>query len=373
MTAGHIRAVKVEGTAWQIIGGRGQRERLKEGDFVRQGNAVETSGASAVVLLFDNGSTMNVRPNSKFSINEFLRGPFDVQKVDYKALKSEPTRSVTKVKVEEGTMYFDIPKLNRASVCEISNPVGSAGIRGTAGFVAPDSMGVTEGMVQAQTRTGESRSLGAGQTTGFTQQGNFGPPPANAGDNMKGAQNNSQNARQNVPSDAFAGAPQNQAASEASLTPEQQEKIDEAAKEGESALVEAVKEIAGENPESAAAAAAAAAVLMPEAAPQIAAAAAQIVPASAAQIAGAVAGAAPAQAGAIAQAVTNAAPSADANAVNSAAQQGAQEGNQAGGQTQGSGGDSTGGNGGSAPGLPAGFGGGGGGGGSSGGGSIYSP
>ena len=326
MAAGHIRAVKVEGTAWQIIGGNGQRERLKEGDFVRQGNAVETSGGSAVILLFDNGSTMNVRPNSKFSINEFLRGPFDVQKVDYKALKSEPTRSVTKVKVEEGTMYFDIPKLNRASVCEISNPVGSAGIRGTAGFVAPDSMGVTEGMVQVQTRTGESRSLGAGQTTGFTPQGNFGPPPANAGDNMRGAQNNSQNARQNVPSDAFDGAQQ------AQLTTEQQKAIEDAAKQGKDALVEAVKKIAFEEPEAAAAAAAAASSLMPEAAPQIAA----------------------------------------------AAEQGAREGNQAGGQTQGGGGDSTGGNSGSAPGLPAGFGGGGGGGGSSGGGSsgggsIYSP
>ena len=298
MVAGNIRAVKVEGTAWQIVSGSGQRERLQEGDFLRQGNAVETTGDGGVILLFDNGSTMNLRPNTIFSIDQFLRDPFEAEKVDYTSIKSEPSRSVTKVKVREGTMYFDIPKLDKGSVCDIANQVGTAGIRGTAGFVADNSMGVTKGLVQVQTISGQTQSLGAGQNTGITPQGDLGPPPADAGDNMKGAENNSQNARQNTPSDAFAGAPQNQAASDASLTPEQQETLDEAAKEGESALVEAVKEIAGESPESAAAAAAAAAALMPEAAPQIASAAASAVPQSQAtalapQIAEAVASAVP--------------------------------------------------------------------------------
>ena len=413
MVAGNIRAVKVEGTAWQIVSGSGQRERLQEGDFLRQGNAVETTGDGGVILLFDNGSTMNLRPNTIFSIDQFLRDPFEAEKVDYTSIKSEPSRSVTKVKVREGTMYFDIPKLDKGSVCDIANQVGTAGIRGTAGFVADNSMGVTKGLVQVQTISGQTQSLGAGQNTGITPQGDLGPPPADAGDNMKGAENNSQNARQNTPSDAFAGAPQNQAASDASLTPEQQEKIDEAAKEGESALVEAVKEIAGESPESAAAAAAAAAVLMPEAAPQIAAAAAQIAPANAPQIAAqvaqavegaaaqvaaavtsvvpnsapeiagavtsavpsqataiaqSVAQAAPSQASSIAQAVTNAAPDADSTAIANAAQQGAQQGSNQSGPTTG---PTTGPSEGQPPALPPGSGGGGGGG-SSGGGSIYS-
>ena len=413
MVAGNIRAVKVEGTAWQIVSGSGQRERLQEGDFLRQGNAVETTGDGGVILLFDNGSTMNLRPNTIFSIDQFLRDPFEAEKVDYTSIKSEPSRSVTKVKVREGTMYFDIPKLDKGSVCDIANQVGTAGIRGTAGFVADNSMGVTKGLVQVQTISGQTQSLGAGQNTGITPQGDLGPPPADAGDNMKGAENNSQNARQNTPSDAFAGAPQNQAASDASLTPEQQETLDEAAKEGESALVEAVKEIAGESPESAAAAAAAAAVLMPEAAPQIAAAAAQIAPANAPQIAAqvaqavegaaaqvaaavtsvvpnsapeiagavtsavpsqataiaqSVAQAAPSQASSIAQAVTNAAPDADSTAIANAAQQGAQQGSNQSGPTTG---PTTGPSEGQPPALPPGSGGGGGGG-SSGGGSIYS-
>jgi len=405
MVAGNVRAVKVEGTVWKVTPSSGQRERLKEGGFLLQGNTIETSGDGSVILLFDNGSTMSLRPGTKFSINEFLRDPFEAQKVDYKKLKNEPSRSITKVKVEQGAMCFDIPKLNRSSVCNIANPVGTAGIRGTAGYSDSDSFGVTEGSVQVQTKTGQTQTLSTGQTTGINPQGNFTPANSNANQNMQDAQQNSQSKQQNVPSEPFNNAPQAQPAAQGNLTPEQQESIEQAAKQGEEALVEAVKQIAAENPESAPAAAAAAAVLMPEAAPQIAAATAtaapqqaaqvaaavvQVVPASAPEIAGAVAAAvpsqatsiaqsvaqaSPAQAEAVAQAITSAVPSADANAVNSAAQQGAQESNQAGGQTQGSvasGGD-TGGGGSGAPALPGGFGGGGGGGGggNSGGGSQY--
>ncbi|MFM8458083.1 MAG: FecR domain-containing protein, partial [Chthoniobacterales bacterium] len=133
MVPGNIRAIKVDGTAWQTIGNQGQRERLKEGDFLRQGNSIETAADGSVILLFDNGSNMTLRPNTKFSIDKFLRDPFDAEKIDYKTLKSEPSRSVTKVKVREGTILFDLPKLkiSKGSSCDISNPVGTAGIRGT--------------------------------------------------------------------------------------------------------------------------------------------------------------------------------------------------------------------------------------------------
>ena len=317
MVPGKIRAVKVDGNVWQVLQSSGQRERLNVGDFLRQGNLVETAADGSAILLFDNGSTMNLRPGTKFSINEFLRDPFDAQKVDYKNLKNEPTRSVTKVKVQDGAIFFDIPKLSDGSTCDIQNPLGTAGIRGTAGFVAQDSMGVTEGLVQVQTQTGQTQSLGAGQSTAFTPQGGFTPPPASADQNMQAAQNNSQNVSQTIPANAFEGAPQTQAAAPGELTPEQQESIEQAAQEGQEAVVEAVKEIAAETPEAAAAAAAAAAALVPDAAPQIASAAAAAVPQSQAaslapQIASAVAevatSAAPQIAAAVAGAVTSAAP-----------------------------------------------------------------
>jgi hypothetical protein len=308
MVPGQIQAVKVDGAVWQLLGSSGQRERLNAGDALRQGSVVETAADGSAILLFDNGSTMNLRPSTKFSIDEFLRDPFEAQKMDYKNLEDEPTRSVTKVKVQDGTILFDIPKLKGGSECEIRNPVGAAGIRGTAGFVAPDSVGVTEGSVEVQTQTGQTQTLGAGQSTGITPQGNFGPPPANANQNMQDAQNNSQNLPQNIPPDAFTGASQAQSDAQSALTPAQQESIEQAAEQGQEALVQAVEQIASTTPEAAAAAAAAAAYLMPDAAQQIAAAVAAVAPAQAAAIAAAVAAVAPAQAAAIAAAVAAAAP-----------------------------------------------------------------
>ncbi|MFM8658232.1 MAG: hypothetical protein ACKOD5_14035, partial [Chthoniobacterales bacterium] len=335
MVPGNIRAIKVDGTAWQTIGNQGQRERLKEGDFLRQGNSIETAADGSVILLFDNGSNMTLRPNTKFSIDKFLRDPFDAEGIDYKNLKSEPSRSVTKVKVREGTILFDLPKLkiSKGSSCDISNPVGTAGIRGTAGWVDENSMGCSEGSFQSTTQSGQSQTLAAGQSTSISPQGNFGPPPNNANQNMQEAQKNSQSLPQNIPTDAFAGAPQSQSGAQSNLTPEQQESIEQAAQEGQEAVVEAVKQIAAETPEAAAAAAAAAAALVPDAAPQIAAAAAAAVPQNQAaslapQIAAAVAevaqSAAPQVAAAVAGAVTSAAPqiaAAVAGAVNNAAPQ----------------------------------------------------
>ena len=257
MVPGQIQAVKVDGTVWQLFGSSGQRERLNAGDPLRQGSVVETAADGSAILLFDNGSTMNLRPSTKFSIDEFLRDPFEAQKMDYKNLKDEPTRSVTKVKVQDGTIFFDIPKLKGGSECEIRNPVGAAGIRGTAGVVATDLMLTTEGLVEVTTQTGLTQPLGPGQSTGFTPDGNF-----------------------------------------ANATPQQ--------------LAAAVSVAIAANPGNAQAiaiaAAVAAAAVAPAQAAAIAAAVAAVVPAQAVAVAAAVAAAVPAQAAAIQTAVTQAVP-----------------------------------------------------------------
>lgn len=130
MVRGNIRAVKVQGTAWQI-NSNGQKERLREGAFLRQGSSVETASDANVILLFENGSTMNIRPGTRFTIAEFLINPFDPAQVDYEKIKSEPSKSVTQVSVQEGTILSDVRRLNRSSAYNIATPHGTAGIRGT--------------------------------------------------------------------------------------------------------------------------------------------------------------------------------------------------------------------------------------------------
>lgn len=408
LVEGQIRAVQVRGTVWQVFAGGTQKERLQEGAYIRPGATLETMSDGRVLLLFDNGSTMNIQPGTKFSIGEFLRNPFDPAQINYQDLKKEPSKSVTRVRVNTGTILFDIPKLDRASTCEISNPVGTAGIRGTAGFVSSESLGITEGLVQFTTQTGQSRNFTSGQSSAIEPDGSFGPPPPDAAAKMSAAQENSESLSANVPPGAFEPGAESGNASDSrkaaaaeiamdnELSPAEAKAIAEALGdafgpgENAAALLAKVQELAESRPDQAAAIAAASTVFVPtpdfairaaqtasaaapvaaaaiagavasavpSAAPAIAAAVTTVVPSAAVAIAQSVSQAVPQQQQAIASAVISAAPAADPAAISSAAQQGAQQASAPPGAS--GGGDSGGGT--SSPSLPSGASGGGGGG-----------
>jgi len=227
MVPGQIRAVKVQGNVWQVIKANGQKERLKEGDFFRQGNMIETTGNGSAVLLFDNGSVIDLRPNTKFSIDEFLVEPFDRDKVDYRSIRSEPSASVTGVHVKKGTITAKVAKLNRTSAYNISTPHGTAGIRGTVVTVSVDATATTfvvpEGSIQV-TKSGEGFFVGG--DTGQGQQGDtltvteggqqaltisqdpsYTPPPGQIQELIQQGQQFSQTANQMIPEQPFSGAP----------------------------------------------------------------------------------------------------------------------------------------------------------------------
>ena len=237
MVPGNIRAVKVDGTAWQTIGSQGQRQRLKEGDFLIQGNAVITSNDARVILLFQNGSTVDLQPGTKFSVDQFLVDPFDAEKIDCRTLRKEPTRSTTKLRVDDGTITAKVAKLKPASAYNIVTPLGTAGIRGTVVTVSVDPKAatffVTEGMIQV-TKNGQTFWVAEGAQQGQegNQQGdtrtgtegneqtqtviistdpNYTPPAGQMQNLMQQGQNFSQTANQSIPDNAFAGAPQQQA------------------------------------------------------------------------------------------------------------------------------------------------------------------
>jgi len=235
MVPGNIRAVKVDGTAWQIIGGGGQRERLDEGDFLRQGNTVETASDSRVVLLFENGSTIQLQPKTKFSVEAFMVDPFDTGKTDFRQLTAEPTKSVTKIEVNDGVITAKIPKLQRSSSYDIGTPLGTAGIRGTVVTVAVSQTAakfvVTEGMIQVtkdgQTfwiREGDSQQADGDTRTGregtqdedtiiISSEENYTPPPGEVASLSQQGQQFSETANQSIPAEPFSGAPQQQSGS----------------------------------------------------------------------------------------------------------------------------------------------------------------
>lgn len=229
MVAGHIRAIKVEGSAWQILGDNGRRERLTEGDFLRAGNAVVTSDNGRVILLFQNGSIVNLQPGTRFSIDQFLVAPFDTGAIDYQTIRKEPSLSTTKVRVDEGTITAKVAKLNRSSSYNIVTPLGTAGIRGTVVTVSvtPNTATfvVTEGMVQV-TKDGQTFWVREGAEEGAegdnrtgregsekeetiiisTEEG-YQPPAGEAAAFGQQGQEFAEGTPENTPADPFGDAP----------------------------------------------------------------------------------------------------------------------------------------------------------------------
>lgn len=192
--SGAIWAAKVEGSAW-IEGS--SRTRLIQGKQIEVGAKIVTEANGNVILLFENGSTINVRPGTTFSIKEFACEPFDRSKVEWRALRSEPGESSrTKVQVDDGTIVANVRKLRRSSTFDIATPLGTAGIRGTTVYAEVDmtnadnpvSFGVVEGRVAFALNSGETRNIGSGSAVGVSPAGQFTPPPANAQQMLSTAQ-----------------------------------------------------------------------------------------------------------------------------------------------------------------------------------------
>jgi len=205
LASGAIWAVKVEGNAW--IEGAAQT-RLVEGKQLTQGATIRTEANGNVVLLFENGSTINVRPGTKFSIKEFTCDPFDRSKVDWRSLRKEPGESsATRVSVQDGAIIANIRKLNRKSTYQIDTPLGTAGIRGTTVYAEVDmdnaanpvSFGVADGSAIFQFNNGQSVNVGGNTAIGATPQGQSPGPPANAGQMLATAQQVGQTMSMSVP------------------------------------------------------------------------------------------------------------------------------------------------------------------------------
>jgi hypothetical protein len=99
---------------------------------IAQGNTVTTGKDGSVVLVFSNGATINLKPDSVLDIEQYLQDPFsaDIKVAD---LTDEPTVSNTKLNLTRGELVGNVKHLNKAknSSFSVQTPVGAAGIRGT--------------------------------------------------------------------------------------------------------------------------------------------------------------------------------------------------------------------------------------------------
>ena len=142
--SGRIVAAKVHGLVTALNKANNLKKELHDSDVVYAGYVVMTAAKSSVVLLFANGSAVNLGEDSSLSIDEFLMDPFDA-KYSAATATEEPSTSVTKLTLARGEMVGNVKHLHRenGSSYSIVTPVGAAGIRGTTFRIAfgPNSTG----------------------------------------------------------------------------------------------------------------------------------------------------------------------------------------------------------------------------------------
>ena len=151
---GVVRVGKVVGDVVVENLTTGTRRPLIKGDRLTHDYAIDTAGDGVAILLFANGSTVTVKPNTRFLIETFLHEPFSGQQPDIAELTEEPNSSETKLSIDYGRLVGRVKKLSydKGSSYQIKTPLGVAGIRGTVYdvYIDPDdvgegSFGVAEG------------------------------------------------------------------------------------------------------------------------------------------------------------------------------------------------------------------------------------
>lgn len=133
---GEIKAYKAVGDVGIYDAEDNRIGDLKSGEILEHGSVLVTGEKSNALLMFSNGSSINVGANSKVEFAVFLQAPFDPIKGRYATLKADPSTSKAHLFVHYGEVLGTVKKLQHTSVFDVETPVGTASVRGTTFFVS---------------------------------------------------------------------------------------------------------------------------------------------------------------------------------------------------------------------------------------------
>ena len=150
---GQIRAVRVAGDV-KVMHANKTTVAIKDNDALTQGDTIVTGKDASVVLVFSNGSTVNLAQDSQLAIDQFLQDPFG-QEIKVAELTAEPTTSHTKLNLTYGELVGNVKKLKGDSSFLVQTPVGAAGIRGTTFMLTYRPSGTGQAFFSLSTSTGE--------------------------------------------------------------------------------------------------------------------------------------------------------------------------------------------------------------------------
>jgi hypothetical protein len=111
--------------------------RVIPGQYYEQGSTFSTKEDSTIQLVFSNGATLLLNPNTTVVVRTFKQVPINLPAPGkYLEVDREPSPSVTEIIVEKGKVVGEVRKLNSQSSYTIRTGVGIVKIKGTIYTVA---------------------------------------------------------------------------------------------------------------------------------------------------------------------------------------------------------------------------------------------
>ena len=130
LEAGTVKALRVVGQVELVEEATGRTAPLRTGQIFGEGNTVVTHAASNAILVFSNGSTLNVASESSVRVETLIQEAFSPAMGEFQALTEEPSQSETRVHLNYGEVTGR-SRLREGSSFDIATDVGVAGIRGS--------------------------------------------------------------------------------------------------------------------------------------------------------------------------------------------------------------------------------------------------
>jgi hypothetical protein len=144
LQTGKVQVGKVSGTV-TLIDAKAQRKALALGATFQEGSLVETGVNSTAELVFSNGASVVLTPNTLIELRTFRQVPSADITDPYRQIEKDPSPSVTELEVPRGKIIGEVRKLNALSTFTVKTPAGLVRIRGTVFTVeyrvGPDGIG----------------------------------------------------------------------------------------------------------------------------------------------------------------------------------------------------------------------------------------
>ena len=132
---GDIKAFQVKGkVTWKNSEGK-EMGPLKRGQMLQENAWIFTNVKSSTLLMFSNGSTINLGEKTQLEIQVYAQNPYDPKMGMYLTLKEDPSLSKCHMYLHAGELIGTVQKLREDSTYQIETPLATAGIMGTTYYV----------------------------------------------------------------------------------------------------------------------------------------------------------------------------------------------------------------------------------------------